>query len=100
MLTRQELEKSPLFADISYEDYLRLLLLTVGQEEKSYRAMDVIQRQMEQTEPGFRLDQCVFSCEATVQGESGLLFTPLLFLPRTQWGSSGYALEARTRYQY
>ncbi len=85
---------------LSYEDYLRLLLLTVGQEEKSYRAMDVIQRQMEQTEPGFRLDQCVFSCEATVQGESGLLFTPLLFLPRTQWGSSGYALEARTRYQY
>ena len=25
MLTRQELEKSPLFADISYEDYLRML---------------------------------------------------------------------------
>ena len=25
MLTRQELEKSPLFADISYEDYLRIV---------------------------------------------------------------------------
>lgn len=93
--TQEQKEKG-----LSYEDYLRLLLLTVGQEEKSYRAMDMIQRQMELLEPGFRLDQCVFAGEVALQTESRLLFSPLFFWDRRQGLAGGHALEAQASYQY
>lgn len=85
---------------LSYEDYLRLLLLTVGQEEKSYRTMDMIQRQMELLEPGFRLDQCVYFGEVLVQTESRLLFTPLFFWDRRQGWAGRHTLEVRASYGY
>ena len=85
---------------LSYEDYLRLLLLTVEQEEKSYRAMDMIQRQMEQLEPGFRFDQCVLAGEVVLQAESRLLFAPLFFWDRRQGWAGSHGPEARASYRY
>lgn len=41
MLTQQELEKSPLFQDISYEDYRRMLVCFQA-VQKSYRQEDLI----------------------------------------------------------
>lgn len=85
---------------LSYEDYLRLLLLSIGQEEKCYRAMDVIQFSLENLSPGFRLDCCVISCKASVLSETSYRFwTFPAFASIGDWGSR-HVLEAETEFHY
>ncbi|WP_434310588.1 DUF5702 domain-containing protein [Hominifimenecus sp. rT4P-3] len=94
---RQEEEKGE---GLSYEDYLRLLLFSIRQEEKCYRAMDVIQFSMENLSPGFRLDCCAISCKASLLSETGYRFwTFPVFASMGHWGGF-YALEAETEFHY
>lgn len=85
---------------LSYEDYLRLLLLSAGRGEKCYRAMDMIQQSMERLSPGFRFDCLVYSCEASLRAENRFRFLALpAFQPAEAWGKR-QEWEAETGYHY
>lgn len=65
-------ERKSCESGISYEDYLQILLLTLGKENKVKRGMDMVElsiRSMEGRE-GFRLDHCIVALEASVDVEA------------------------------
>ena len=72
MLTRKELEKSPLFRNINYEDYLRILMSLTDLDTLTARAMNLIEADVRQTpgNGGFRLDACYDAIEACVHIKS------------------------------
>ncbi|MBR3643496.1 MAG: hypothetical protein IKN57_08320 [Parasporobacterium sp.] len=49
---------------LSYEEYLRLLLMTVGIKEKSARIMDMIQCRLQVYKPRFHMTECCYAVEA------------------------------------
>ena len=62
---------------LSYEDYMRILLLLNNQEEIVYRTMDVIQQEICRTEPDFRFASCIYSGEIRLTAEAQSIF-PLI----------------------
>ena len=62
---------------LSYEDYMRILLLLSNQEEIVYRTMDVIQQEICRTEPDFRIASCIYSGEIHLTAEAQSIF-PLI----------------------
>ena len=48
----------------SYEEYLRLLLLTTGMKDRCFRTMDMIQCRLSAVKPRFRMRECICSVEA------------------------------------
>lgn len=59
---------------ISYEEYLRVLLLLNHQEDIVYRTMDMIQIDLNRTEPGFRFCNCIYYGEITLTAEADGIF--------------------------
>lgn len=57
---------------LSYEDYLRFLLLLKNEETIALRALEVIQWRIREEEPGFSITQCVTEAEyeLTIEAES------------------------------
>jgi len=80
-------------AALSYEDYLRILLLLSDSEEITYRLMDVIQRRVRISEPAFRFTSAVFAAEAELSLSGDPLFP---FLPR----ELSYSIDEPTCYAY
>lgn len=62
---------------LSYEDYLRICLYLTSEETCCYRAMDVIQWNVQQLDPSFVLSNCVVSGTLCLTAEASPLFTPL-----------------------
>ena len=77
---------------LSYEDYLRLLLLMTDPSARDYRAMDCIQIHCRQDDPSFSFACCVYAARGTLTAESELLF---LCLP----GASGLQIGHYSGYQ-
>ena len=52
---------------MSYEDYLRVLLIAKGKQEKVIRGMDMIECSIREKgkRPGFRMDHCIVALEAS-----------------------------------
>ena len=50
---------------MSYEDYLRVLLIAKGKQEKVIRGMDMIECSIRGKRPGFRMDHCIVALEAS-----------------------------------
>lgn len=61
---------------LSYESYLKLLLLVSDPKTLLYRMMDVIQDTIGREEPGFRMERCGVRVEMTVTAEAEHLFSP------------------------
>lgn len=59
---------------LSYKDYLRLMLYTVGLQKKAYRTMDVIQLRMQRERADFDLLQCAYAVEVNVSATAAPLF--------------------------
>ena len=59
---------------LKYEEYLRMLLMTARMQEKSFRAMDMIQCRLAAIKPRFRMRECVYSVEAEVYASALPLF--------------------------
>lgn len=68
--------KSPK-SGLSYEAYLKSLLLTKSGEIKNYRIMDMIQANLMWEDPSFRMKNCLYGLKTSVSCESGHLFTGL-----------------------
>ena len=52
---------------MSYEDYLRVLLMAKGKQEKVTRGMDMIECAIREKgkRPGFQMDHCIVALEAS-----------------------------------
>lgn len=73
---------------LSYESYLKLLLLASGEETLLFRMMDVIQDSVRRKDPDFLMEQCAVRVEMTVTTEAGHLFWPAE-------KTGGYRLETK-----
>jgi len=78
---------------LSYEDYLRILLITQGKKTTAYRAMDMIQLQIREAEPAFAFLNCYYGAQITMEMESDALFP---FLP----SNAGHAFSESQDYAY
>ena len=52
---------------MSYEDYLQVLLMAKGKQDKVLRGMDMIECSVREKEkrPGFQMDHCITALEAS-----------------------------------
>lgn len=78
---------------LSYEDYLRVLLLLNSLEGITYRTMDVIQREVCKEEEKFRMKDCVYAAKAELTVSSAPIFP---FLP----GDFSYEISRGAEYGY
>ena len=62
---------------LSYEDYLRICLTMIGSETLSYRALDVIQWNMQRLDPDFLAENCMVAGICLVQAEICPAFSAL-----------------------
>ncbi len=72
----QEAEKDD-SSGLAYEDYIRILLLTMDKTEKSYRTMDMIQQNMQQISPNFEMKHYIYSAQICVETTATQLFLML-----------------------
>jgi len=85
---------------LSYEDYLRILMLKVGIDTLAYRCMDLCEQVicMQENYGNFRMDHVM------VQGDFHYTFsaTPIFFtvIPSLQGKYQGYTLEEVTEFSY
>ncbi len=86
-------------AGLSYEDYLRILLLLSNREKTSYRMMDVIQRNIRTCEPDFYMQNCVYAAQIKLTASSRALFPllPTMFNHEISC-NSGFSYGAVTAY--
>ena len=52
---------------LSYTEYLRLFLFLENDEEKYYRTMDMIQINMQEKDPSFRMEECIFGAQMRIK---------------------------------
>lgn len=89
------------FLKLNYSDYLLLNLFFVGEEEKTYRMMDLIQENLRyEYEDGFRLKNCLysFSCQAESTMKQKFLFLPY-FITQSRT-MNGYLLHSKSAVTY
>lgn len=59
-------KRKPAEKGLSYEDYLGLLLIMQGDKQQKYfRMMDLIEDNIRRKDSGFRMNQCLASCQIT-----------------------------------
>ncbi len=91
-------EGRELKVELSYEDYLKLFLFTRSTGTLCLRAMDVIQRETEVEQPGFLMEDCCGSAQATVSFSSPYR---LITLPLIGTGPGrGHRISVNSSYQY
>ena len=71
---------------VSYEAWLKLLLLTQSSEHRNYRIMDMIQTNIVRDDPDFRMKNCLYGMHAEVRCSSRHLFTKLGFTSESEFG--------------
>lgn len=84
---------------MSYKEYLRVLLFFHSRSVNMFRALDIIQWNICQKDPDFRISQCVYSLEA----DFSLLVNPVFFQAgglRISGGASGYTYEHKEMKKY
>ncbi|MDD7388462.1 MAG: DUF5702 domain-containing protein [Lachnospiraceae bacterium] len=84
---------------MSYKEYLRVLLFFHSRNVNMFRALDIIQWNICQKDPDFRISQCVYSLEA----DFSLLVKPVFFLTgglKISGDVSGYTYEHKELKKY
>ncbi len=77
---------------LSYTEYLRLFLFLENDEEKYYRTMDMIQINMQEKDPSFRMEECIFGVQMRIQVTADRILNGFLGME-----SRGGSLDRRTR---
>ena len=81
----------------SYEDYLLLLLLPLDASTRNYRIMDMIQLNLLEADPAFRMKDCIYGLSAEVRTESRHLFTMSgLFSPYPDAPHGSFPVSVKT----
>lgn len=57
----------------SYQDWLKLFFLIQNRTELRYRMMDLVQKNLRQKQPEFRMKNCAFRLEAEISGKGTLV---------------------------
>ena len=73
---------------VTYEGWLKLLLLTQSAEHRNYRIMDMIQTNIVRDDPDFLMKNCLYGMHAEVRCSSTHLFTKLGFTRESEFGLS------------
>jgi len=97
--------KKPAFSKnttgLSYQEYLHILLLKEGQNEKLYRVMDLLQANMEKNGwSGFRIKNCLCGLQLKTEFRAKTLF--LNISPMVLWKeqSEGYLVHTKQSFTY
>ena len=83
---------------LSYREYLQLLLLLVGEEVLTYRAMDVIEQNIRLQQPRFRFDHQLYGMQMEGLYASKSLFLGLITVVNTKDGA--YHFRESRSYSY
>ena len=83
---------------MSYREYLQLLLLLVGEEVLTYRAMDVIEQNIRLQQPQFRFDHQLYGMQMEGLYASESLFLGLITVVKTKDGA--YHFRESRSYSY
>jgi CII-binding regulator of phage lambda lysogenization HflD len=89
-------------AQLKYKDYLRLFLFMEGKEKKSYRAMDLIQENIQNKyEDTFYLKNCIFGFRASAKFQMNSKFVSLPFVRQLiDFQDEGYIFKSTQEYSY
>lgn len=86
---------------LKYSHYLLLFMLPVNRERLTYRAMDLIQENIQlYYEPEFRLSQCIHSFGATVTVRFPTRYSGIAFFQKETWGSREITLQEEAAVGY
>lgn len=86
---------------LSYEDYLRLLLIMQNTRTQAYRDMDVIQANMCKREHlDFRMKDCIASMKIEASFKANQLFVAFGFISKYLDSSKGYSFKYLQEYSY
>lgn len=84
-------------AGLNYQEYLRILLFFHSRVNNMFRGLDMIQWDICQDDPDFRIDQCVYAMDA----DFSLCVKPIfLSYQNLAWGKSGYVFEHKEQEAY
>lgn len=88
--------------ELSYQDYLRLFLFTEGKEEKSYRAMDLIQENLQtKYEDTFYIKNCLFGFQVDAEFQMDTKFVTLPFVKQfIDYKDNTYVFYSTKEYSY
>jgi len=86
---------------LSYQDYLRLLLLLQNFEDSSFKTMDMIQERLMIEQPNFRMENALYEIEFDVEALTTPLFSQLNFvLNQFNQEKNRYLIHQTHRYSY
>ena len=87
---------------LSYEDYLRLLLLVQGEVQQRFRTMDMLQADICKREnEDFRVAECVTGLKLNASFEAPMLFLAFPFAAGVSGAGSGsYGFDISVNYSY
>ncbi len=86
---------------LKYSHYLLLFMLPVSRECLTYRAMDLIQENIQlYYEPEFRLSQCIHSFGATVTVRFPTRYSGIAFFQKDAWGGREITLQEEAAVGY
>ncbi len=78
---------------LNYEDYIKFLLLASNYEDRDYRMMDMIEKNITVAEPGFKMYSMVHATKLRFSAKSGRVFSKLAISASELIGlSSDYTL--------
>lgn len=84
----------------AYEGYLKLLLLKEKPEVKHMRMLDLMERNIRQTEPGFSMDHCAYYVDIRGKACGKHVFFALPVVENFVRKKEGYGLEAGAEKAY
>lgn len=84
----------------AYEGYLKLLLLKEKPEVKHMRMLDLMERNIRQTEPGFSMDYCAYYVDIRGKACGKHVFFALPVVENFVRKKEGYGLEAGAEKAY
>jgi len=94
-------EKGGAGLNISYEEYLTVFLLLVGEDMMFNRTLDVIQQDLrEKYNQSFCIDDCICESAYQITYQTDYVFKELPLLDQTQWGQSGAGQCQEVSYGY
>ena len=83
-----------------YQTYERILLYFEKNRNKYMRTMDIVEWNMQKTDPGFRMDDCVYAIEIETKVSADGLFSKLMFLVPTFFYPHNYTFTLNDARSY
>ena len=83
-----------------YTTYEKILLFFEKNKSKYLRTMDIVEWDMQKTDPGFHMEDCVYAVEIESQASAGRLFSKLIVLVPTLFLPHSYSFTQKDARSY